>query len=51
MYKILEKKENTVLVEMDIQTFEWIERERNEDFKKYEFVFDEPIKASKLVNI
>jgi len=51
MYKILEKNKNTVLVEMDINTFEEIEKYRNEDFSKYEFVFDEPIKASKLVNI
>jgi len=50
MYKVLEKKSESVLVEMDIETFETMENDMNEDFSKYEFVFDEPVKASSLVN-
>lgn len=50
MYKVVEKTSKSVLVEMDIKTFEIIENDMNEDFSNYEFVFDKPVKASELVN-
>lgn len=50
MYKILEKTEDSVLVKMDIKTFETLENDMNEDFNEYEFVFEKPVKASVLVN-
>ena len=49
MFKVLDKKKNFVTIKMDIDTYNWIKEEINEDISKYEFVFDEPIDASKLI--
>ncbi len=51
MYQILEKNSKEVLIKMDIETFEIMEKEIKEDINQYEFVFNEPVKASKLINI
>lgn len=50
MYKVVEKTDDSVLVEMDISTFETMENDMNEDFSQYEFIFEKPVKASNLVN-
>ena len=50
MYKVLDKTSDTVLVKMDITTFETISSEIDENIENYEFVFDKSIKASKLIN-
>ena len=50
MYKIVEKKSDSVLVEMDIKTFEIMENDMNDDFSEYEFIFDKPVMASSLIN-
>jgi hypothetical protein len=50
MYKVLDKTSESVLVKMDISTFENISKDINENIDDYEFVFEEPIKASKLNN-
>jgi len=49
MYKVLDKDTKSVLVKMDIQTFQDISNDINEDISQYEFVFDTPIEASKLL--
>ena len=51
MYKVLDKTWKTVLVKMDIHTFEEIKKDIQEDINSYEFVFDKPIKASELINL
>ena len=49
MYKVLDKDTESVLVKMDIQTFQDISNDIEEDISQYEFVFDKPIEASKLL--
>jgi len=50
MYKVLDKTSDSVLVKMDIRTFKSIQSDIEENLNDYEFIFDEPIKASKLIN-
>lgn len=50
MFEVIKKKKDTVTVEMDIQTFEWVCEDIDENISDYEFVFDTPISASKLVS-
>jgi len=50
MFKVIEKEKDIVLVKMDINTYNWLNNEINEDISNYEFIFDKPIKASKLIN-
>ena len=50
MYKVLDKTSDSVLVKMDIKTFETISSDIDENIENYEFVFEEPVKASKLIN-
>ncbi|MDD2870489.1 MAG: hypothetical protein PHS49_00735 [Candidatus Gracilibacteria bacterium] len=50
MFKVISNNGNKVTVEMDIETYEEINNEIIEDINLYEFVFDEPIEVSKLVN-
>ncbi len=49
MFKVIKKDEKSVMVEMDIDTYNWVEEEINEDFSNYEFVFEEPIGATELL--
>jgi len=49
MFEVIKKKKDTVTVEMDIKTFEWICEETNENISEYEFVFETPISAKNLV--
>ncbi len=50
MYKVIKKKSNTILVEMDTKTYETIKSDLIENTDSYEFKFDKPVKASSLVN-
>ena len=49
MYKVLEKNNKSVKIEMDLETFKYLEKDFKEWYENYEFVFDEPIKASNLI--
>jgi len=49
MFNVIEKKEDSVLVEMDINTYKWVKEELNEDFSNYECIFEEPVNASELL--
>ena len=51
MYKILDKTSDSVLVKMDITTFEAIQSDLQEEINNYDFTFNEPIKASKLIEL
>ncbi len=49
MFKIISKNDKKITVEMDIETYEEINSEIEEDFNLYEFVFDNPIEANLLI--
>ena len=49
MFKVISKKDKKVVVEMDLSTFEEINNEIHEDISLYEFKFDEPVSADKLI--
>ena len=50
MFKIIEKEKDVVTVKMDIDTYNLLEEEINEDFSNYEFIFEKPVNASELLS-
>ena len=49
MLEIIEEKNNSLLIEIDRETFQSLSSEIDEDFSNYEFVFDEATPTSKLI--
>lgn len=49
MFEIVEEKKDSILIEVDKETFQSLSWEIDEDFSKYEFVFDEPTPTSELI--
>lgn len=49
MFKILSKNNTKITVEMDLETYEEINKDIKEDINLYEFVFDTPTEANKLI--
>ncbi len=49
MFKVIKKSKDTITLEVDIQTYEWLQSEVSEKISDYEFQFETPTLAKDLL--